>query len=108
MAVVRIREAARRDITAQWVWYAENAGIETAERFLDAVEATARMLSGQPESGIRTAVANRQLGDMRRFPAIDGFEAMLLFYLPSQDGIELVRGIRGSRDLRRLFSTSDV
>jgi hypothetical protein len=27
------REAAKRDLTDQWIWYAENANIETADRF---------------------------------------------------------------------------
>jgi plasmid stabilization system protein ParE len=34
------QEAAKRDLIAQWVWYAENAGFETADRFLAAVEVT--------------------------------------------------------------------
>ena len=34
MARVRKRQAAKRDLIAQWVWYAENADLETADRFL--------------------------------------------------------------------------
>lgn len=54
MARVLKREAAKRDLIAQWVWYAENAGIEIADRFLDAVEATLISLAAHPESGART------------------------------------------------------
>jgi len=38
------REAAKRDLIAQWVWYAENIGIEVADRFLQAAEDTLRLL----------------------------------------------------------------
>jgi plasmid stabilization system protein ParE len=38
MARVLKREAARRDLVQQWVWYAENAGIELADRFLRAAD----------------------------------------------------------------------
>ncbi len=95
------REAAKRDLIAQWVWYAENAGIETADRFLTAAEATATMLAGHPESGNTLLVAKAELRTMRRFPLTEGFDQVLLFYFPLSDGIELVRG---RRDLKRLIS----
>jgi hypothetical protein len=40
---------------------------------------------------------------MRRFPIFDGFEKILLFYFPLQDGVDLVRVVHGSRDLRKLL-----
>lgn len=40
MARVSKREAARRDLVEYWVWHAENAGIEVADRFLRAVDDT--------------------------------------------------------------------
>jgi len=53
MATVRKREAAKRDLIAQWVWYAENADLDTADRFLRAADSTVSMIAGQPESGYR-------------------------------------------------------
>ena len=88
---------------AQWVWYAENANIETADRFLLAADSTAMMLAGQPESGIQIFVTKPELQGIRRFPVTDGFEKILLFYFPLQDGIDLVRVVHGNRDLERLF-----
>jgi len=41
---------------------------------------------------------------MRRFPVSDGFEKILLFYFPVQDGVDLVRVVHGSRDLERLLA----
>ena len=85
MARVRKREAANRDLIAQWVWYAENADIETADRFLDATDSTAKILAGQPESGNQIFVTKPELQGIRRFPVTGGFEKILLFYFPLHD-----------------------
>jgi toxin ParE1/3/4 len=104
MARVRKREAAKRDLIQQWVWYAENAGIEVADRFIEATDSTLRILALQPESGPRTSMGKPELQGMRTFPVSDGFEKILLFYFPLQDGIDLVRVAHGSRDLERLLA----
>ncbi len=82
MARVLKREAAKRDLIAQWVWYAENASIDVADRFLTAADDTASMLAGQPEAGYRFFVRRPELQGMRRFPLSDGFEKILFFYFP--------------------------
>src|SRR4051812_42303290 len=99
MARVLKREAAKRDLIAQWVWYAENADIEVADRFLSATEKTLGLLSTQPESGAPFFVRKAELQGMRRFPVCDGFETLLLFYFPLKDGVDLVRVVNGNRDL---------
>jgi toxin ParE1/3/4 len=104
VAQVRKREAAKRDLLAQWVWYAENAGVETADRFLAAVESTVLNLAQHPNSGIPVVSNRRVLQDMRRFPVHDGFERILLFYVPIENGIDLVRVVHGSRDIGRLLA----
>ena len=98
------REAAKRDLVAQWVWYAENASIEVADRFLRAVDDTLKLLSLQPESGREILFRKPELQGMRRFPVSDGFEKILLFYFPLQNGVDLVRVIHGSRDLEQLLA----
>jgi toxin ParE1/3/4 len=98
------REAAQRDFVALWVWYAENADGETADRFLLAAESTLATLAGQPEAGLRTLFIRPDLQGMRRFPVSDGFEKILLFDFPLQDGVDLVRVVHGSRDLERLLA----
>jgi toxin ParE1/3/4 len=104
MARVLKREAARRDLIQQWVWYAESASIEVADRFLRAADKTLDLLSTQPESGARFFVRKPELQNMRRFPVSDGFGKILLFYFPLQDGVDLVRVVHGSRDLERLLA----
>src|SRR5260370_42098377 len=84
-------------------WYAETDNIEMAERFLTAVDSTLEMLASQTESGPRTFTTKTTLHGMRRFPVSDGFEKLLLFYLPLHDGVDLVRVVHGSRDLSPKF-----
>ena len=103
MSVVLRREAAERDLIAQWVWYAENASIEVADRFLIAAEATLAFLAKQPDCGAPIAVTKKRLIGIRRFPVSGGFERILIFYFPLQNGIDVVRVVHGSRDLDRLF-----
>jgi toxin ParE1/3/4 len=103
MAKVRKREAAKRDLVQQWVWYAENASIEVADRFLSAVESTLNLTTTQPESGSPFFVRKVELQGMRRVPVSDGFEKILLFYFPLQDGVDLIRVVHASRDLSRLL-----
>jgi toxin ParE1/3/4 len=65
MARVRKREAAKRDLIQQWVWYAENASIEVADRFLHASDKTLNLLSTQPQSGVPLFVRKSELQSMR-------------------------------------------
>ena len=104
MARVLKRAAARRDLIAQWVWYAENAGIEVADRFLDAAERTLDLAAKQADSGALCHFGRIELQGMRRVPVADGFERILLFYFPLQDGVDLIRVVHGSRDLQRLLA----
>ena len=103
MARVRKREAAKRDLIAQWLWYAENAGIDVADRFLQAADATLSLLATQPESGASFFVREPELQGMRRIP-VSGFDKILLFYFPLKDGIDLVRVVHGGRDREQLFT----
>ena len=104
MARVLKREAAKRDLIAQWVWYAENASTEIADRFLRAADTTLNLLATQPEIGIPFFIRKPELQGMRRFPVSGGFEKILLFYFPLQDGIDLARVVHGSRDLAQIFA----
>ena len=98
------REIAKRDLIAQWVWYAEHAGIEIADRFLAAADSTATTLASHPESGIRIFVSKPELQGMRRFAISGGFDKILLFYFPLLDGIDVVRVVHAGRDLEMLIS----
>lgn len=104
MARVLKRESAKRDLIAQWVWYAENADIQTADRFLAAVDSIVTLLAERPELGYKVSLHKPEVKGMRRFPLLDGFEKIILFCFPLTDGIELVRVVHGSRDLEQLLN----
>ena len=101
------REGAKRDLIQQWVWYAENAGFEVADRFLAAVEETLTALANQPERGVRVFTQRSDLQGIRRVPVGSGFENILLFYFSvaasSKGGVDLVRVLHGGRDLTHIF-----
>ena len=69
MARILKRETAKRDLIGQWLWYAENASIEVADRFLRAAEKTLKQLANMPESGVPVFVRNPTLRGIRRFHA---------------------------------------
>lgn len=104
MGRVLRREAAKRDLMQQWVWYAENASFEVADRFLKAADDTLNLLSFQPDLGTAFPVRKPELQNMRRFPVSDGFGKILLFYFPMRDGVDLVRVMHASRDLERILA----
>jgi hypothetical protein len=61
-------------------------------------------LATQPESGSTFLVRKPEPQGIRRFPLSGGFETILLFYFPSQKGIELFRVVHGGRDLEQLLT----
>ncbi len=99
--VVR-REQARRDLVRHAAYLAEHAGLETAGRFLDEVEAACAQLAKTPELGARRKFAHESLANVRMWP-LRTFAEYLLFYEPISDGIRLIRVIHAKRDYRRVM-----
>jgi toxin ParE1/3/4 len=99
---IQKREAAKRDLTEQFIWYAENAGIEVAERFLSAVDATLAQVSQMPRIGSPIHPRSHELAGLRRWP-VEGFERILLFYIPEPGKIDLVRVLHAKRNWDSLF-----
>src|SRR4051794_32345968 len=97
MPHVRQRAAARRDLVEHFVYLAEEAGIETAERFLANTEASFRLLATQPTMGAPLPLRRQELAGLRKW-RVDGFNNFLIFYLPRPNGISVVRVLHGSRD----------
>jgi toxin ParE1/3/4 len=95
---IRRRPQAEADLTDQFVYYLTNAGHDVAERFLAAVEETARRLLDRPGIGARRSFRHPGLQDLRMHP-VRGFDRHLIFYRERDDGIELVRVLHGARDI---------
>lgn len=88
---------ALRDVEESAIYIGQDAP-EVAFRFLDAVEATLRLLANNAEIGHARAFPHPGLAGLRSF-AVRGFEKHLIFYRPTADGIEVLRVLHSPRDL---------
>lgn len=105
--LVTQRPRARLDILEQFVYFGEQAGVELAERYLAAIDATCRQLVIHPYSGTLYDSGIERLTGLRRYPVI-GFDKYLIFYLRRKHGIEVIRILHGARNLASLFSEDEA
>lgn len=66
MPAVHQRDAARRDLVEHFVYLAENASLDTAERFLAQAEASYADLAGQPMMGAPLTLERPELAGLRK------------------------------------------
>ena len=97
MPKVYQRAAARRDLVDHFVYLAENANLDTAERFLTKAEASFNDLAGQPTMGAPLTLKNPALAGIRKWRVKD-FDNHLIFYLPRPEGVSIVRVLYAASD----------
>jgi toxin ParE1/3/4 len=102
-ALITLRPAARQDLLEHFEYLSREAGVETAERFLTAVEEAAHLLAGRPRLGRNCGFTGRISSRFRQWP-VPGFENWLLFYLPTKNGVDVLRVLHGARDLVAILS----
>jgi toxin ParE1/3/4 len=88
------RPAARRDVLDAFEYLEEQAGVETAVRFLDATRRTLDGLTRMPHKGHLCTFSRPELQDLRRWPVHD-FENWLVFYRSTDDAIDVLRILHG-------------
>jgi toxin ParE1/3/4 len=72
-----------------------------ADKFIDELDAVFRKLARKPMLGrLRDELAK----DMRSFP----YGNYLIFFLPLEDGVEIVRVLYGGRDLNAIFHSGET
>ncbi len=98
---VRKTDAFIADVELQFEWYVLHAGWKVANRYLDAVEATCRLLGQHPYLGPRGAFTRPRLHGWRCFLVSRPFNKHLLFYEVVGDDLVLRRAMHGHRDLPR-------
>jgi toxin ParE1/3/4 len=98
---VRRRPEADLDLIEHYA-HIDRDNLNAAERFLDEAEATFDRLVDMPKMGVEQPTRNPDLVDLRR-RQVSGFRNYLIFYLPAEDGIEVVRVLHAARDYMRLF-----
>jgi len=91
------RAAARRDLVEHYVYLAENAGEDTADRFLRQADATFTLLLEQPEIGVALTLRAPQLAGLRKW-RVQEFDKFLIFYLPRPNGVSIVRCTHAAQD----------
>ncbi len=104
MPKVYQRAAARRDLVEHFLYLAENAGLDTGERFLTNVEASFSDLADQPMIGAPLTLQwqHLALAGMRKWRVKD-FDNHLIFYLPRAAGVLLVRVLHAARAWGRVL-----
>jgi toxin ParE1/3/4 len=102
-----IRPKADRDLENQAYYYATVANPELGHRFLIAAHETFALLAKQPNMGWPPRLRHPALKSMRVF-RIKRFERILILYLPLADGVEILRVIHGSRNIKALLRREGV
>lgn len=97
MPTIRFLDAALADV-AETAVYLGDSSPAAAFRFLRAVDLGARRLSRLPRMGRRVRLGVARLREVRSWP-VPGFPKHLVFYIPIENGIEVLRVLHGARDL---------
>lgn len=100
------RSRADSDIDHQLEYFAIEAGLVTARRFLQALRKTCGALQESPELGRIRRVQDQRLEGIRFWP-VAGFRRHLIFYIPTDTAIDVVRVLHGARDIERLLYDHD-
>ena len=103
MPKVYQRASARHDLVEHFVYLAQNAGLEAAERFLANAQVSFNELAMQPYIGVALTLRRPELAGMRKWQ-VKGFDNHLIFYQPREDGVSVVRVLHAARDWWRLLS----
>jgi toxin ParE1/3/4 len=100
MRRVERRPKARLDLLAIYNYIADNGGEARAERYLRRINDRVSYLAQHPLMGL----ARPEVEDgIRSFPC----DQHVIFYLPLEDGVELVRVIAAAMDLERAWRSEE-
>ncbi len=91
MAEYRFRPRARQDVEAIWEYTRDTWGHEQARRYLSRLHAVCEELTASPQIG---KACDEVFDGLRSFPA----GKHLVFYLVTDDGIEVVRVLHQRMD----------
>lgn len=100
MARILRRPAAVRDLITLWGYIDSVSSPEQADALLDEIERVLLLLAAHPLIG-------RQRHDLRPGLRSHPVGRYLVFYLPLEDGIDLIRVIYGGRDLAMILGEPD-
>lgn len=96
-----IHQAAERDLEEAGEYIRRNSP-QSALRFLRAARATMERLLSMPETGGLYESDVLDLTGVRVFP-VSRFRNYLIFYRPTENGLEVLRVLHGPRDIDRIL-----
>ena len=99
MARFILSEFVEAELAAIWDYIAMDDA-DAADRFLGAAYGTFQELAQMPGMGRTRKFSHSRLNNLRSFRIRD-FENFLVFYRPTQDGIEVFHVLHGARDLEQ-------
>ncbi len=102
-----VRPKADQDLDDQAYYYATVANPELGHRFLVSAHETFSLLSTQPEMGWNPKLRLPELNGLRLFRVTD-FEKILILYRPLENGVEILRVVHGSQNVRRLLRRQGI
>jgi toxin ParE1/3/4 len=94
---VRRRKEVKNDII-ELARYIARDSMDSAMRFIDAVESTLAGLAEIPGKGGRLELRDRALEDVRSY-SVAGFPKHLILYRPTKAGIEVLAILHGARNI---------
>lgn len=97
-----VRHQADNDVTAMTARIAANSP-RTAQRFVDRLHRTFRLLEALPQLGFVPPVG-LGLDPAIRFMTMRRFFRVVIVYQPLPDGVEVIRVVEGNRDLATLLA----
>ena len=96
MPQVALRPLAETDILEIWDYIADDS-LAAADRWVDRLDEQFRLLAAQPMMG---RARDELAPGVRSFP----FGRYVVFYVPLDDGIDVVRVLHGARDIDAVFN----
>jgi toxin ParE1/3/4 len=101
--IARRRPRARQDLIDIFRYFAREASVATAQRFLSQAKITFEQLARMPSMGSKYEAVTESLENVRYFP-IRRFKKYLVFYLPYDLGIDVLRVLHGARDIPSILA----
>ena len=99
------RRTAEQDVVEASVYIADD-NPSAAARFMDAVDETVQSLVKLPGTGRPREFDNPALAGMRS-RLVKDFENYIIFYRPTEVGIEVLRLLHGARDIDAIFEDEE-
>ncbi|MEY3787715.1 MAG: hypothetical protein RLZ75_1922 [Pseudomonadota bacterium] len=91
------RKIAENDLVACYIYLAENSTLTVADQFLVNAEVSFNELAINPLMGSPLTLQNPKFSGMRKW-RVKRFINILIFYMPRNDGISIVRVIHASQN----------